>query len=177
MVENEWHSVRGGPAVTLTWPHNHASLSKSDLEDKVNSTFHNDASIERVFVRINGHKNNLNLVAEFGFLPTMVAWNQTAAAEDPMDGLCTTSVVMMLSEKLWFYNANDSLAKPFKFAGGCVLPPNQLVIKYVARYYHYDGQSQNTSDEKDRTDGAGNTGTCSNDTGEGNQTLDLELMV
>ena len=50
----------------------------------------------------------------------------------------------------WFDIVSDSFTKPFRFAGGgCILPPNRLVIKYVSTL-----SPQNQSDDDMEEEGA-----------------------
>jgi hypothetical protein len=127
-------------------------MSKSKLEAQVTSTFlhptttttdnHTSTTtttvIENVLVTISGEKNSMKLMAEFGFLPAIAGSNLTAAEvlaigkAEGGDGICA-GAVMMLSNKFWFFDSSssiDSQTKPFRFAGGCILPPYDLVLKY-----------------------------------------------
>jgi len=75
-------------------------------------------------------------MAEFGFMSTVAGSRETLSKfdgfrNDRRDDICA-GAAMMLSDKFWFHNVSDSITEPFRFAGGCILPPNQLVIKYVS---------------------------------------------
>lgn len=53
---------------------------------------------------------------------------------------------MMLSDMHWFDNTTE--IQPFKFTGGCILPPNQLVIPYRARNTSDDEVEKKNEDEE-----------------------------
>ena len=139
---NDWQIHYTGSVVSLTWPHSHAPLSKSDVESKVLS-HGNHSAFDIIFLSINGQKNSLKLMKDFGFLP---GWNGTLTqydggfSNDRRNANCE-GAALMLSDKFWFDNISDSLTKPFRFAGGCIVPPNKLVLKYVS-------SPQNQTDEK-----------------------------
>jgi len=160
-LKKEWEESVHARSVTLTWPHSHVLLSKSDVEDKVLKVLsqRNYSAFDNIiFLKINGQKNSLKLMKDFGFLPAGAGLNGGLTQyngiwnERRSDDICANAT-MHLFDKFWFDNdITDNLTKPFKFAGGCMVPPNQLVIKYVSTPPIQSGASD--AKEKEEGDGA-----------------------
>eukprot|EP01036_Dinobryon_divergens_P028163 gene28163-37063_t len=132
----------------------------SDVEFRVQSVF-SRSNITSAIVLIHGQKYSMRLILDFqfGFLPLNHSI-LSAGKNNLFDGVCA-GAVEMLSDRFWFDNVNVSQQQPFKFAGGCLLPPNQLVIQYEARQnnqtsdgYDDDGGGDNEKGDKGRA-GAG----------------------
>eukprot|EP01036_Dinobryon_divergens_P032816 gene32816-42482_t len=166
LVAENWRPEIKGTVVTLTWPYNHVSISKEQVDAEVSNYFGsspgNHTTVQSVYVVISGQKNSLDLMAEFGLLPAVAAWNQTATHQSGRpdvfkgDEICANAA-MILSDKLWFDSIADSQNKPYKFAGGCILPPNKLAIQYVA--------SQSLADKDEKSGDAADQGECTTDSG------------
>jgi len=151
MALKKWQSVLSGSEVSLTWPYSHDLVSRGDLEAQIKlCSFLSQgqhSSVDSIHLTISGQKNILNLMAEFGFISTVVEPKQTLTQydgsfrNDRRVDICAGAAIM-LSDKFWFDNVSDSVTEPFRFAGGCILPPNQLVIKYMSAL-----SPQNQSDD------------------------------
>eukprot|EP01036_Dinobryon_divergens_P031508 gene31508-40916_t len=171
----DWQRESGGSGsdIRLTWIHDYEPMSKSNLEAQVTSAFlpttdnhttTTSTAIENVLVTISGEKNSMKLMTEFGFLPAIaVAGSNLTAAQildigkaEGGDGICA-GAVMMLSNKFWFFDNStiDSQTKPFRFAGGCILPPYDLVLKYQKV-----NQQTYLEIEKKEAEGDKEAGTC-----------------
>ena len=134
--------MHSGSEVTFTWPHSGVYMSKNNIEAEVMSKLFNKSS---AIVRIFGEKNSLGLMTEFGFLPADHTSSFHTWKGSLRNGVCA-GAVMILSDRFWFDDVNISVIQPFKFAGGCILPPNQLVIQYVARQQN---QTHDIADDMD----------------------------
>lgn len=151
MAVKEWQTIHNTDSVvTLTWPHR-KDLSKNDVESQVRRTQDNHSAVKTIFLTINGQKNTLTLMKEFGFLLAVDGFRN-----ERRDVICANAA-MILSDIFWFGNVTSTHSKSFRFAGGCLIHPNQLVIKFVSSSY----QRGNSDDEKD--EGEVTPMTCSND--------------
>ena len=164
MVVSKWQTVQSGSVVTLTWPH-YDLLSKREVEAKVLSQAigNQNSGVDSIFLSINDQKNSLNLMKEFGFLPAVAGRKGTLTQfggfrNGSRDDICA-SAAMMLSDVFWFDN---NATQPFRFAGGCIVPPNQLVIKYESSSPHNNNHCGTSNEEEG--DGAATPMAHSNET-------------
>jgi len=136
--KSEFQAVLSGSVVNLTWTHDHDPLSKNDVELEVaRRTFLSRGhycAVDSILFTINGGQQIvMNLISEFGLMSTVVRPDGALTQfdgfrNDRIDDICV-GAAMILSDLNWFHKISDSITKPFRFAGGCILPPNQLVIK------------------------------------------------
>jgi hypothetical protein len=66
-----------------------------------------------------------------------------------MDDICAGATIILYDLFSRLHNISDLVTKPFRLVGGCILPPNKLVIKYVSAF-----SPQNQSDEEKKEKGA-----------------------